>query len=65
MGISRKSVAFDLAHVACGIFDGYFELSLKPWDIAAGALGEWIGLVALIALCLYVVVYSRQAKGEA
>ena len=38
MGISRKSVAFDLAHVACGNFDGYFELSLKPWDIAAGAL---------------------------
>jgi putative OPT family oligopeptide transporter len=32
---------------------------------AEGALGEWLGLVALIALCLYVVVYSRQAKGEA
>jgi putative OPT family oligopeptide transporter len=32
---------------------------------AEGALGEWLGLAALIALCLYVVVYSRQAKGEA
>ena len=32
---------------------------------AEGALGEWIGLAALVALCLYVVVYSRRAKGEA
>ncbi|HEY3399595.1 MAG TPA: oligopeptide transporter, OPT family [Geothrix sp.] len=32
---------------------------------AEGALGEWLGVGALIALCLYVVVYSRQAKGEA
>jgi len=39
MGIRRAgSAALDLAHVACGIFDGYFELGLKPWDIAAGAL---------------------------
>jgi myo-inositol-1(or 4)-monophosphatase len=38
-GIRRAgSAALDLAHVACGIFDGYFELGLKPWDIAAGAL---------------------------
>ena len=32
---------------------------------ATGALGEWIGLIALISLTLYVVVYSRRAKGEA
>jgi len=32
---------------------------------AEGALGEWLGILALIALCLYVVVYSRQAKAEA
>ncbi len=32
---------------------------------ATGALGEYLGLIALVALCLYVVVYSRQAKGEA
>ena len=38
-GIRRAgSAALDLAHVACGIFDGYFELGLKPWDIAAGVL---------------------------
>lgn len=29
---------------------------------AEGAPGEWIGLLALIALCTYVVVYSRRAK---
>jgi myo-inositol-1(or 4)-monophosphatase len=32
------SAALDLAHTACGIYDGFFELGLKPWDIAAGAL---------------------------
>lgn len=30
---------------------------------AEGALGEWIGLIALVALCTYVVVYSRRARG--
>jgi myo-inositol-1(or 4)-monophosphatase len=38
-GIRRAgSAALDLAHTACGIYDGYFELGLKPWDLAAGAL---------------------------
>ena len=38
-GIRRAgSAALDLAHVACGIYDGFFELGLKPWDIAAGVL---------------------------
>jgi myo-inositol-1(or 4)-monophosphatase len=32
------SAAVDLAYVACGRFEGFFEYSLKPWDIAAGAL---------------------------
>jgi len=32
------SAALDLAYVAAGRFDGYFELGLKPWDIAAGCL---------------------------
>lgn len=32
------SAAIDLCLVASGIFDGYFEFSLKPWDTAAGAL---------------------------
>ncbi len=32
------SAALDLAYVACGRFDGFFELHLNPWDVAAGAL---------------------------
>lgn len=32
------SAAIDLCYVAKGIFDGYFEYSLKPWDTAAGFL---------------------------
>ncbi len=38
-GIRRMgSAALDLAYVAAGRFDGYFEFGLKPWDTAAGAL---------------------------
>ena len=32
------SAALDLASVAAGVFDGFFEFHLSPWDIAAGAL---------------------------
>ena len=32
------SAALDLAYVAAGRVDAYFEAGLKPWDIAAGAL---------------------------
>lgn len=32
------SAALDLANVACGRQDVYFEITLKPWDFAAGAL---------------------------
>ncbi|HAS8315655.1 TPA: inositol-1-monophosphatase [Vibrio vulnificus] len=32
------SAALDLCYVAAGRVDGYFELGLKPWDIAAGEL---------------------------
>lgn len=31
------SAAVDLAYVACGRFDGFYEYGLNPWDIAAGA----------------------------
>lgn len=31
------SAAVDLAYVACGRFDAFYECSLNPWDIAAGA----------------------------
>jgi myo-inositol-1(or 4)-monophosphatase len=38
-GIRRMgSAALDLAYVACGRLDGFWELHLEPWDIAAGAL---------------------------
>jgi len=37
-GIRRiGSAAVDLSYVACGRFDGFFEYSLNPWDVAAGA----------------------------
>ncbi len=38
-GIRRAgSAALDLADVACGRFDGFWELVLAPWDVAAGML---------------------------
>lgn len=38
-GVRRMgSAALDLAYVAAGRFDGFFEFGLKPWDLAAGAL---------------------------
>ena len=38
-GIRRMgSAAIDLAYIACGRFDGFFEGWLSPWDIAAGIL---------------------------
>ena len=32
------SAALDLSYVACGRFDGFWEVTLKPWDMAAGVL---------------------------
>jgi myo-inositol-1(or 4)-monophosphatase len=32
------AAALDLCFVAAGWFDGYWEMKLKPWDVAAGAL---------------------------
>ncbi len=38
-GLRRMgSAAVDLAYVACGRFEGFFEYNLNPWDVAAGAL---------------------------
>ncbi|MGH8279938.1 MAG: inositol monophosphatase family protein [Gammaproteobacteria bacterium] len=38
-GVRRAgSAALDLAYVAAGRLDGFWEMGLKPWDIAAGAL---------------------------
>lgn len=47
-GIRRPgSAALDLAYVACGRFDGFYEYALHPWDVAAGILlvreaGGWV-----------------------
>ena len=32
------AAALDLANLAAGLFDGFWELKLKPWDTAAGGL---------------------------
>ena len=38
-GVRRLGVAsLDLAYVAAGRFDGYWEFNLSPWDLAAGIL---------------------------
>ncbi len=38
-GIRRAgSAALDLSNVACGRFDAFWELTLAPWDVAAGLL---------------------------
>jgi myo-inositol-1(or 4)-monophosphatase len=38
-GVRRAgSAALDLACTADGVFDGFFELHLSPWDVAAGSL---------------------------
>lgn len=38
-GVRRAgSAALDLAYVAAGRLDGFWEMGLQPWDIAAGAL---------------------------
>ncbi len=38
-GVRRLgSAALDLCYVAAGRFDGFWELALKPWDVAAAGL---------------------------
>ncbi len=38
-GVRRAGAAvLDLAYVACGRFDGFWEIRLHPWDVAAGTL---------------------------
>ena len=32
------SAALDLAYIACGRMDGFWEMALAPWDVGAGAL---------------------------
>jgi myo-inositol-1(or 4)-monophosphatase len=38
-GVRRPgAAALDLAYVASGRYDGFWEIGLSPWDMAAGAL---------------------------
>jgi myo-inositol-1(or 4)-monophosphatase len=38
-GVRRDgTAALDMAYVACGRFDGFWEEGLRPWDVAAGVL---------------------------
>ncbi len=38
-GLRRPgAAALDLAYVAAGCYDGFFEVGLNPWDVAAGSL---------------------------
>ena len=38
-GVRRLgSAAIDLAYVACGRYDAFYEYHLKPWDVAAGTV---------------------------
>lgn len=38
-GVRRLgSAAMDLAYVACGRYDAFYEYHLKPWDVAAGSV---------------------------
>ena len=38
-GLRRAgSASLDLVYTACGRYDGFFEVGLKPWDLAGGAL---------------------------
>jgi myo-inositol-1(or 4)-monophosphatase len=51
-GLRRPgAAALDLAYVACGRLDGFFEFGLSPWDVAAGSLliTEAGGLVSDLA----------------
>jgi myo-inositol-1(or 4)-monophosphatase len=39
VGMRRPgAAALDLAYVAAGYYDGFFEVGLNPWDVAAGSL---------------------------
>ena len=39
VGLRRPgAAAIDLAYLAAGRYDGFFETGLKPWDVAAGSL---------------------------
>lgn len=49
------AAAYDLACVAAGQFDGYWEMKLAPWDVAAGAL--------MVTEAGGKVIYFREDRG--
>jgi myo-inositol-1(or 4)-monophosphatase len=61
------SAAIDLAYVACGRFDGFWELKLHPWDVAAGALlvEEAGGIVADFEGCPFDIFGAEIVAGPA
>lgn len=72
-GVRRAgSASLDLAHVACGKLDGFWEFGLSPWDMAAGALlveeaGGLVGDLCGGALRLehgHIVVGTPKIYGE-
>jgi myo-inositol-1(or 4)-monophosphatase len=58
-GVRRDgSAAIDLAYIACGRFDGFWEEGLNPWDMAAGKLlieeaGGWVTDYSGAAFSIY------------
>jgi myo-inositol-1(or 4)-monophosphatase len=66
-GIRRAgSAALDLADVACGRFDGFWELVLAPWDVAAGILlvREAGGIVTDIAGATAIATHGAYVAGN-
>ena len=75
-GIRRLgSASIDLAYVACGRYDLFFEYDLKPWDVAAGMLmvreaggvfsdfsGNMSGLTGDETLASNLLVYNELLK---
>ena len=68
------AASLDLAWTAAGVFDGYFELRLGPWDVAAGALlvreaggvvTDWAGDDRAWLDSGNIVVGPRQSSGHA
>jgi myo-inositol-1(or 4)-monophosphatase len=68
-GVRRLgSAALDLAMVAAGAFDGYWEMRLSPWDVAAGMLlveeaggrvSDWRGDEASLQRCEILATNGR------
>ena len=67
-GVRRPGAAsIDLASVACGRFDAFWELMLAPWDVAAGILliREAGGVVTDLAGSPAMVAHAGIVAGNA